>query len=463
MPCVISSPSSDSGKTTLALLISCWAFSKGIKMQTFKVGPDYLDQQQLSSIGQPICRNLDIFLSGEEWVQESFLKYSLKYEFSLIEGAMGLFDGLGSTTYSSTANVAKLLNAPVIFIVNARGQVASLLASVRGFRDFDSELSIAGIIFNNVNSDRHKKLIEEVFKNEGIEILGFLPSDSKITLNKANLGLISPLDNGKEIDVEYFANFAERNLDLFSLCKFLKSPQKKIFNSVIFDDFKIDKSKPIAIAEDKIFHFQYPETKEFLSEIGIPLLSWSIYADEEIPNEASSLIIPGGFPEKYAEHISNSRKSLNSLSKFRKNGFIYAECGGMMILGEFIKDENGNYHKMSGVLPFRSKRSKLSVGYRYIEGLEDTPIIKQNQSIRGHEFHYWEIEDYLFEFDLEKDELQNKLSSPWKIKSWETEYKNEGFFDDKLHASWIHLHLPSSPEVAKNFIDATQNVYSKDS
>ncbi len=463
MPCVISSPSTDSGKTTLSLLISCWAFSKGIKIQTFKVGPDYLDQQQLSAIGQPICRNLDIFLSGEEWIQDSFLKHSLKYEFSLIEGAMGLFDGLGSTTYSSTANVAKLLNTPVIFIVNARGQVTSLLATVRGFRDFDKELSIAGIIFNNVNSDRHKKLIEEVFKNEDIEILGFLPSDSKITLNKANLGLISPLDNGKEIDVEYFASYAERNLDLISLIKFLKSPQKKKFNSVSFEDLKIDKSKPIAIAEDKIFHFQYPETKEFLSEIGIPLISWSIYEDEEIPSEASSLIIPGGFPEKYGNHLSNSRKSLNSLRKFRQNGFIYAECGGMMILGDFIKDENGNNHKMSGILPFTTKKSKLSLGYRYIEGLKNTPIIKQNQLIRGHEFHYWEIDNNLSEVYLKKDEHQNKISSPWKIKSWESEYKIEGFFDKKLHASWIHLHLPSSPEVAKNFINATQTSYSKDS
>ena len=231
-------------------------------------------------------------------------------------------------------------------------------------------MSIAGIIFNNVNSDRHKKLIKDVFQNEDIEILGFLPSDSKITLNKANLGLISPMDNEKKIDVEYFANFAERNLDVRSLIKFLKSPQKKILNFLNFKDFKIDKSKPIAIAEDKIFHFQYPETKEYLNEIGIPLISWSIYNDEEIPNEASSLIIPGGFPEKYADHISNSKKSLNSLRKFRKNGFIYAECGGMMILGEFIKDENGNNHKMSGILPFRSKKSKLSVGYRYIEGLK---------------------------------------------------------------------------------------------
>ncbi len=463
MPCVISSPSTDSGKTTLSLLISCWAFSKGIKIQTFKVGPDYLDQQQLSSIGQPICRNLDIFLSGEEWVQESFFKHSLKHEFTLIEGAMGLFDGLGASTYSSTANISKLLKAPVIFIVNVRGQVASLLATVRGFREFDNDLSIAGIIFNNVNSDRHKKLIEEVFKDEDIEILGFLPSDSKINLNKANLGLISPLDNGKKIDVEYFADFAEKNLDLFSLIKFLKSPQKKIFNSLSFEEFKIEKSKPIAIAEDKIFHFQYPETKEFLSEIGIPLISWSIYDDEEIPNEASSLIIPGGFPEKYADHISNSIKSLNSLRKFRKNGFIYAECGGMMILGDFIKDENGNNHKMSGILPFRSKKSKLNVGYRYIKGLKDAPIIKQNQLIRGHEFHYWEIENNFSEPDLRKAEYHNKLSSPWKIKSWETEYKNEGYFDEKLHASWIHLHLPSSPDVAKNFIDATQISFSRDS
>jgi len=462
MSCVIASPSTDSGKTTLSLLISCWAFSKGIKIQTFKVGPDYLDQQQLSSIGQPFCRNLDIFLSGEEWVQDCFYKHSLKYEFSLIEGAMGLFDGLGSTTYSSTANVAKLLNIPVIFILNARGQVASLLATVRGFRDLDNELSIAGIIFNNVNSDRHKRLIEEVFKNEDIEILGYLPSDSKITLNKANLGLISPFDNAKEIDVEYFANFAERNLDVFSLRKFLISSQNKKFNSVGFEDFKIQKFKPIAIAEDKIFHFQYPETKEFLSELGIPLISWSIYDDEEIPNEASSLIIPGGFPEKYADHISNSKKSLNSLRKFRKNGFIYAECGGMMILGDCIKDENGNNHKMSGIIPFRSKKSKLSVGYRFIEGLQDTSIIKQNQLTRGHEFHYWEIENNLSEFHFKKANYRNKLSSPWKIKSWETKYKNEGVFDNKLHASWIHLHFPSSPEVAKNFINATQTNYLRD-
>ena len=118
---------------------------------------------------------------------------------------------------------------------------------------------------------------------------------------------------------------------------------------------------------------------------------------------------------------------------------------------------------MSGILPFSSRKSKLSVGYRYIEGLKDSTIIKQNQLIRGHEFHYWEIENNLSELNFDKAEYQKRLSSPWKIKSWDTEYKNEGFCDEKLHASWIHLHLPSSPEAAKNFIDATQISFSKDS
>ena len=455
MPCIISSPSTDSGKTTLALLISCWAFSKGLKIQTFKVGPDYLDQQQLSSIGQPICRNLDVFLSGEKWVQRNFFKHSFKYEFSLIEGAMGLFDGLGSTSYSSTANLAKLLDIPIIFIVNARGQVASLLPLVKGFSDFDKGISIKGIIFNNVNSKRHKDLIKEVFDNENIEILGFLPSDSKITLNKANLGLISPLDSDSKIDINYFASFAEKNLDLVSLKKYLISP-KQILDSSSKQDFKIDKSKPIAIAEDKIFHFQYPDTKEFLLEIGIPLISWSIFDNEEIPHEAFSLIIPGGFPEKYAGHISDSERSLDSLREFRKNGFIYAECGGMMILGDSIKDENGRDYKMSGILPFKSRKGKLSVGYRYIKGLTDSLIIKKNQFIKGHEFHYWEIESSLGNFDSNNGSSKRDISSPWEIKSWGSEYKGEGWTDKKLHASWIHLHLPSCPEAAKNFINAMQ-------
>ena len=133
----------------------------------------------------------------------------------------------------------------------------------------------------------------------------------------------------------------------------------------------------------------------------------------------------------------------------------------MMILGELIEDENGNNHRMSGILPFKSKKSNLSLGYRYIKGLKDTPIIKQNQSIRGHEYHYWQVEHSSSDVDLKITEYQRQLSSPWEIKSWKTEFKNEGWSDKKLHASWIHLHLPSCTEAAINFVNATQVDYSK--
>ena len=457
MSCVIAAPATDNGKTTLALLISCWALSKGLKLQTFKVGPDYLDQQQLSSIGHPICRNLDIFLSGEDWIKKTFEKYSVESDLTLIEGAMGLFDGLGSTQHASTANIANVLNLPIIFIVDAKGQVASLLALIKGFRELNKNLDFKGLVFNNVNSERHKSLIIEVFKNEGIKIIGFMPSDRKITLRKGNLGLVSPNELAEKLDINYFASFAEKNLDITFLINSLTSKRKKLTLLTKELPFKVNKEIPIAIADDRIFHFQYPDTKEFLNEIGIPTISWNIFNDDEIPKEVRAIIIPGGFPERFSEHISASKKRLKSLREFQKKGLIYAECGGMMILGESIKDEKGATHKMAGVLPFKSKRGNLTVGYRYIKGVKDSLIIKENELTRGHEFHYWQIEpsDNLLT-NVENDFL-NQSNNPWKIKSWGNSYKDEGWSTNNIHASWVHIHFPSNEIVLGNFISTLRN------
>ena len=457
MSCIISAPATGNGKTTVSLLISSWAYSKGLKLQTFKVGPDYLDQQQLSSIGHPICRNLDIFLSGEKWIKRTFIKYASEMDLALVEGAMGLFDGLGSTDFSSTANVAKVLKLPIIFIVDAKGKVASLLPLLKGFKDFDNEVLIKGIIFNNVNSERHKKLIHEVFKNESIQILGFLPFNKKIALSKGRLGLTSPNESEKIIDIDYFANFAEKHLNISKIIKLLKPPDKKNSRFEYSNLIKLKDNRPIAIAEDKIFHFQYPETKEYLKEIGIPIISWNIYDDEEIPIEAKSLIIPGGFPEKYAKHISSSKRSLNSLRNFYKRGFIYAECGGMMLLGQSIQDQNGYKFKMGGILPLKFKKGNLSVGYRYIKGKKESLFLKENQLLRGHEFHYWQIEkDY---FIPDKDiKSTSEFRSSWDIKSWGTNYIEEGLENKYIHASWIHLHFPSNTNALKNLLNITQSI-----
>ena len=457
MSCIISAPSTDSGKTTLSLLISCWAFAKGLRLQTFKVGPDYLDQEQLSSIGHPSCRNLDIFLSGEDWVKKTFYRRSNLFDLALIEGAMGLFDGLGSTHFSSTANVANLLSLPIIFIVKAKGQVGSLLALLKGFQELDKQIEIKGIVFNHVNTDRHKNLIKEVFKNQPIEILGFLPFDENINIKRSNLGLISPLESRGGINVEYFAEFADKHLDMSTFLEFLKPIRKE--NKIKDYNFKkFPKNKPIAIAEDKIFHFQYPETREYLNEIGIPLISWNIYEDQPIPKEAHALIIPGGFPERYAQQISNSKRSLNSLRQFYREKFIYAECGGMMILGDSIEDENGLSHNMAGILPFKAKKGNLSVGYRYLKGEDNSILVRKNQHIKGHEFHYWQL-DSIFSSTSNKVEYKNSLfNSPWKIKSWGTKYKKEGWTNKNLHASWIHLHLPSNNQALENIVINNQKI-----
>ena len=457
MSCIISAPATGNGKTTVSLLISSWAYSKGLKLQTFKVGPDYLDQQQLSSIGHPICRNLDIFLSGEKWIKRTFIKYASEMDLALVEGAMGLFDGLGSTDFSSTANVAKVLKLPIIFIVDAKGKVASLLPLLKGFKDFDNEVSIKGIIFNNVNSERHQKLINEVFKNESIQILGFLPFNKRIVLNKGRLGLTSPKESEKIIDIDYFANFAEKHLNISKIIKLLKSPDKKNYRFEYSNLIKLKDNRPIAIAEDKIFHFQYPETKEYLKEIGIPTISWNIYDDEEIPIEAKSLIIPGGFPEKYAKHISSSKRSLNSLRNFYKRGFIYAECGGMMLLGQSIQDQNGYKFKMGGILPLKFKKGNLSVGYRYIKGKKTSLFLKENQFLRGHEFHYWQIQKDSF-FSEKELNSTSKFRPSWDIKSWGTNYIEEGLENKYIHASWMHLHFPSNTNALKNLLNITQGL-----
>ena len=457
MSCIISAPATGNGKTTVSLLISSWAYSKGLKLQTFKVGPDYLDQQQLSSIGHPICRNLDIFLSGEKWIKRTFNKYASEMDLALIEGAMGLFDGLGSTDFSSTANVAKVLKLPIIFVVDAKGKVASLLPLLRGFKDFDNKVSIKGIIFNNVNSDRHQKLICEVFKNEAIQILGFLPFNEKITLRRGNLGLISPKESEKIIDVDYFADFAEKHLNIAQIFKLLKPPDKRNSKFEYSNLITLKDNKPIAIAEDKIFHFQYPETKEYFKEIGIPIISWNIYEDEEIPIEAKALIIPGGFPEKYAKHISSSKRSLNSLRNFYKRGFIYAECGGMMILGQSIQDQNGCQFEMGGILPLKFKKGNLSIGYRYIKGKKNSLFLRENQFLRGHEFHYWQVQkdSFITEKDLKST---SKFRASWDIKSWGTKYVEEGIENKYIHASWMHLHFPSNTNAMKNLLKMTKSL-----
>ena len=443
MACVISAISSNSGKTLLSLLLISWIKSINKTVQTFKVGPDYLDPQQLTAVSNKPCRNLDLILSSEVWVKENFNHFGGLTDYSFVEGVMGLFDGIGSSSEGSTAELAKVLNLPVVLIIDARGKAASIAALIKGFREHDKEVKIAGIVLNNVQTPRHEKILLDVLDQIDIKSLGSLPSCKDLYLSSRHLGL-APVHEIQDLEnkVKKWASIAKKYLDIESFLKLLLPPknnQKKINSSTKRESGFVH---PIAIAEDEAFHFRYQETKELLEENGMPTITWKPLENEQIPKEAKGLIIPGGFPEQHASQLSNSTISLNSIKMFSKKFPIYAECGGMMLLGKSIFDLEGREHSMTGILPFKAKKGNLKIGYREIKSINKSPITTPGHKLIGHEFHRW---------DIINDSNSSYFKKLWDIKGWDFEIKKEGFCSHLIHASWIHLHWASSPLIIKNW------------
>tara|TARA_Y100001968_G_scaffold330133_1_gene381152 strand:+ start:5020 stop:6405 length:1386 start_codon:yes stop_codon:yes gene_type:complete len=461
MACLIAAPSSGSGKTLLSLVLTSWACLKGKRIQPFKVGPDYLDSQLLSLVSKCPCRNLDLILCGKEWVKDSFYEYGSKTDLTIVEGVMGLFDGKGSTNEGSSADIALKLKLPVILIIDAHGQAASIAALIKGFRDQEPRLSLAGVVLNNVNSKRHKELLEEVLDSIKVKLLGCLPTIKTLHVNSRNLGLV-PAHEIKNIESrrKNWAKIAELYLDLKAFERLLQSPS----NSGYMISKRIDalkaisiKSKiPLALAEDKSFHFRYPETKEFLEAIGFQIITWRPTDDEAIPS-SQGLILPGGFPEQYAEELGQAKRSLNSLREYYGRKPIYAECGGMLLLGNSLTDLHNNAHPMAGVLPFNAVKGKLQVGYRKLTSISNSLILKNNDELNGHEFHRWEINTSSGKSLLKLNKSELSIEPPWTLEGWKVNQSKEGWSNKHLHASWIHLHWPSSTTLLKRWKKAFEN------
>ncbi|MDG2192649.1 MAG: cobyrinate a,c-diamide synthase, partial [Synechococcus sp. cluster2_bin.209] len=426
MAVVIAAPASGSGKTLISLALLSWARARGESVQPFKVGPDYLDPQLLSEAAGRSCRNLDLNLCGEPWVRKAFHGYGGNGSMALIEGVMGLFDGIGSTEEGSTAAIARLLHLPVVLVVDAGGQAASLGALVRGFRDHDPRLNLAGVVINRVNSDRHRALLQDVLDRLGVPLLGCMPRTDALQLPSRHLGL-APAHELDDLAQrrQAWADLAEQHLDLSTLAPLMRAPAA---GPSVFADIPPGRgpSLPVAVAADAAFHFRYPETGELLEHLGMPAVPWSPLADEAIPKEAKGLILPGGFPEQHAAQISQAIKSLNSLRQFCHQRPVYAECGGMLLLGRHLSDLDGNTHPMANVLPFEARRGRLQVGYRRLKPRGDGLLVKQGEQFTGHEFHRWELVD---------SRGADDGSVLWEIDGWRVSQRPEGWNKRTLHAS----------------------------
>jgi cobyrinic acid a,c-diamide synthase len=376
---LIAAPSSNSGKTTLTLGLLRALVRRGLNVQAFKCGPDYIDpMHHATATGKPSIA-LDTFMSSENHVSEIYQRYSNAAEVAVIEGVMGLFDGYERMRGSSAA-LAELLDVPIILVINAQSMAYSVAPLLYGLKNFYPGIRIAGVIFNFVNTESHYRFLKEACEDVGLESLGYLPKDESFLIPSRHLGLTIDNTIDYEAIIDSIAKKIPQTIDLERLlasCRYDK-PTPTFFEQTPSESFS---DRRIAVAKDAAFSFIYEQNIEILKQYGT-VTYFSPLQDSQLP-ETDFLYLPGGYPELFGKALSSNKSMLQSITDYCKNGGkTYAECGGMMYLGKSIVNQEGNNFGMTGVFDWVTsiENKKLTLGYRQVDW--------SGIPIRGHEFHY---------------------------------------------------------------------------
>lgn len=382
---LIGAASSGSGKTTFTLGLLRALRHRGLKVQPFKCGPDYLDTKHHAAAAGQSSYNLDTFMASPDHIQEIYARYSQSADVCITEGVMGLFDGYNQMQGSS-AEIATILRLPVILVLNARSAAYTVAATLYGFKHFRPEVKIAGAIFNFVGSESHYEYLKQACRDAGIEALGYLPKCPDIEIPSRHLGLSVDSDFCFDTFADRIAAQIEKTVDLGRLLKITSTAGSRMSGTNPPDNNPPAEKKflRIAVARDEAFNFIYPENIRALEQLG-QITYFSPLHDHELP-PSDFVYLPGGYPEFHLPELSSNESMRRSILQYCQNhGHLFAECGGMMYLCESINDEQGNPYPMCGFLPQGTtmENMKLTLGYRkvFIDGHE----------YRGHEFHYSRI------------------------------------------------------------------------
>ncbi len=424
---------------------------RGLKVQPFKAGPDYIDPTYHTwATGEP-SRNLDTWLLSPGAVIELFTRALSQKDIAVIEGVMGLFDGRSSVgDEGSTAELAKLLGAPVLLVVDSRKGARSLAAMVNGYQTFDSSLVIGGVILNGIGSEGHFRVCQEAIEHyTGVRVLGHLPRRDDLSLPERHLGLIPTVEN--PMSDEFLERLITQCETTFNLPEILRLSEQAVVAQAEAQLFPAVNQPPatrIAVARDKAFSFYYEDSLDLLEAWGAELLPFSPLEDTTLPRNASGLYIGGGFPELYAAQLAANESLKETIRDAIGRGMpVYTECGGLMYLGTGLRDMNGQNHRMAGFLPVSSQINspRLSLGYRTVQALGDGPLLRRGETVRGHEFH-WSV-------------LENSHARPNAYCIIDQGRRREGFHRKNLLASYIHLHLASQPSMAQRFIASCRHFH----
>lgn len=432
---MISAASSGSGKTTVTLGLLEVLKRKKIVVQPFKVGPDYVDTKYHSRITQKTSRNLDSFLvPNQETIQYLFNKNATNSDIAVIEGVMGLFDGFGIDKDScSSSAMAKQLNCPVLLVVDGKSASTSIAAIVKGFAEFDTELTIQGVIINNIASENHFSLVKgAIEKYTNVTVYGYLGKNPAFSLPSRQLGLVpdNEIDNVMEI-ISLIADSLEKTVEIDRLLSDLK--EEPLNQSLLpFTASPTYGNVKIAIAKDAAFHFYYPDNLELLEALGAEIIEFSPMMDASLP-EADLYYFGGGYPEEFAVELSGNKEMLGSvLSAHKKGKHILAECGGLMYLGSSLKIADKVF-PMVGIFEGESQMTSRLKRFGYCYGIlkKDSLIGKSGSKIFGHEFHH-----SIFETSEKAVMLMEKNRDGAIISTWEGGYQKKNTF-----ASYLHLHF----------------------
>ncbi|CEN82696.1 cobyrinate a,c-diamide synthase [Paraclostridium sordellii] len=391
---LIAGTNSGVGKTTISLGIMQALTKRNLKVQPYKVGPDYIDPSYHTFITGRDSRNLDSYMLDDEKIKYIFKNASKDADISVIEGVMGLYDGFGIDLNSCTSSyTSKILKSPVILVINGKAMSSSAAAMVLGYKELDKEVNIKGVIVNNVKTKNHYELIKEsVEKYCNVEVLGYFPPNEKFKLDSRHLGLVPSVEI--EALTEKFYDLGSEIEKYINIDRLIEiSESEEIETSFELNELPKFKNKSIAVAYDKAFNFYYKENLELLNQMNIEIKTFSPLYDEIVP-KADCIYIGGGFPEVFAKELGINKKMRESIKKAHENNVpIYAECGGLMYLGEKLLDLDGNEYEMVGIFEGISKMTKSLKRFGYCDGIAkaDTVFSNKGDIIKGHEFHHSEF------------------------------------------------------------------------
>jgi cobyrinic acid a,c-diamide synthase len=442
---VVAGTHSGVGKTTIASGLMAALAARGREVAPFKVGPDFIDPSYHTLASGRPGRNLDAFLSGPDLVGPLFTHGATRADIAVVEGVMGLFDGKsGGGEYASTAHVAKLLQAPVLLVVDASAMARSAAALVHGYATFDPELRVAGVILNRVGSATHETMLREAIEPLGIPILGVLRRDANLHTPDRHLGLV-PAAERREDAREALARAGEAvacSCDLEGITRLAASAGP--LHTKLWDPASLETGTPgtgppvrVAVASGPAFSFVYEENLELLRGAGAETVFFDPTTEEDLPESTDALYLGGGFPETYAEALSENEPLRERVRFFASSGRpMAAECGGLLYLCRELDER-----EMCGVLAARARMTdRLSLGYREARALVDSPLVAANTTVRGHEFHYSTVEP-------------QAGASPDASPAWELSRRGmEGFILGSTHASYLHTHWATTPETPLRFV-----------